>query len=444
MFNPLRSCLTSEDPKVIRIRQYTFAALGFLVMFGLLLAVVFYFEVKPQAQKVAQDLPAKDIASGGSRIKPEELWRFQMEDDNKKLRKSLQDLQETIETSRKEQTAQEQRTSYELSLEKSLQELQGELKNKTAAPSPERLVSQPSSQSTSLNGLEGVAQSSNALIQKFSFGRSLEEPLMVKTVKNTLPAGAFVQSILLSGVDASASMNAAASPRPMLLRMLDHGTLPRAFKSDLKDCHITAAAHGDLSSERVYARLEKLTCTVRRTGEIIETQVAGYIAGPDGKDGIRGIVVSKDAAFLERSLIGGLFSGLSNIASPQNRQNMVNPYAAGNPKVDAPSVKDMFGSGMAQGATNALDRLSQYYINRAEQLQPVIQVAAGQMVDVVFIEGVAFGSQGVKDKIARVRQTNATSSTPPQPSYGRSFAPASSNSTADNTSSGPQTFPTGD
>lgn len=44
-------------------------------------------------------------------------------------------------------------------------------------------------------------------------------------------------------------------------------------------------------------------------------------------------------------------------------------------------------SGMAGGATTALDRLSQYYIDRAEQLQPVIQIAAGQMVDIVFTSG---------------------------------------------------------
>jgi hypothetical protein len=52
----------------------------------------------------------------------------------------------------------------------------------------------------------------------------------------------------------------------------------------------------------------------------------------------------------------------------------------------------MFTAGMASGATTALDRLSQYYIDRAEQLQPVIQVAAGQVVDIVFTEGTAIGS----------------------------------------------------
>jgi conjugal transfer pilus assembly protein TraB len=134
---------------------------------------------------------------------------------------------------------------------------------------------------------------------------------------------------------------------------------------------------------------------VRKTGEIIETQVAGYISGPDGKAGIRGVVASKDGQFLARSFVGGVFAGLSNVANPQNHQTQTNPFAPGAKQPVAPNVGDMFTAGMASGATTALDRLSQYYIDRAEQLQPVIQIAAGQVVDIVFTEGTFIGSQTV-------------------------------------------------
>jgi hypothetical protein len=50
--------------------------------------------------------------------------------------------------------------------------------------------------------------------------------------------------------------------------------------------------------------------------------------------------------------------------------------------------------------------LSQYYIDRAEQLQPVIQVAAGQVVDIVFTEGTFIGSQDVKEKIETQRDSS--------------------------------------
>ena len=172
-----------------------------------------------------------------------------------------------------------------------------------------------------------------------------------------------------------------------------------------------ASAYGDLSSERVYARLEKLTCIERKSGEIIETQVAGYIAGSDGKAGIRGIVASKDGQFLARSLVGGVFAGLSNVANPQNRQAQGNPFAPGGNHISPPNIGDMFTAGMASGASTALDRLSQYYIDRAEQLQPVIQVAAGQVVDVVFTEGTFIGSQDAHAEIRNQKSSTAENNT---------------------------------
>lgn len=234
------------------------------------------------------------------------------------------------------------------------------------------------------------------LIQKVTLGLTEElHHKLAKTAETTIPAGAFAKTVLLSGLDASSAMNASSDPRPMLLRIIDHGTLPRRFQNDLKDCHCTAGAYGDLSSERVYARLEKLSCIDRFTGEIVELQVSGYVSGSDGKAGIRGIVASKDGQFLARSLMGGMFAGLSNIANPQNRRAQVNPFfgtsavggGATGAQPSGPSMGENFISGMAGGATTALDRLSQYYIDRAEQLQPVIQIAAGQVVDIVFTEG---------------------------------------------------------
>ncbi|OJW49661.1 MAG: hypothetical protein BGO67_03910 [Alphaproteobacteria bacterium 41-28] len=261
---------------------------------------------------------------------------------------------------------------------------------------------------------EGQRDQTESLIQKVSLGLT-ENPKhkIPRTVDTIIPAGAFAKTVLLSGLDASSAMTASSDPRPMLLRVIDFGTLPRRFQSDLKDCHCTASAYGDLSSERIYARLEKLTCVTRKTGEIIETQVAGYIAGSDGKAGIRGVVASKDGQFLARSLVGGMFAGLSNVANPQNRQTQGNPFLPGS-QPSPPNMGDLFTSGMASGATTALDRLSQYYIDRAEQLQPVIQVAAGQVVDIVFTEGTFIGSESVKTNIEKTREESRASSTPQQ------------------------------
>jgi conjugal transfer pilus assembly protein TraB len=54
-------------------------------------------------------------------------------------------------------------------------------------------------------------------------------------------------------------------------------------------------------------------------------------------------------------------------------------------------VKDMMKHGAGKGVQNALDKYADFYIKRAEQVQPVIQVAAGRQVNIVFTEGVSIG-----------------------------------------------------
>ena len=72
---------------------------------------------------------------------------------------------------------------------------------------------------------------------------------------------------------------------------------------------VTAAAHGDLSSEKVYARLRTMTCAGREPGTVVESEVAGFIAG-SGKTGVRGPVVSREGALVEKTFRAGLVSGV--------------------------------------------------------------------------------------------------------------------------------------
>lgn len=240
-------------------------------------------------------------------------------------------------------------------------------------------------------------------IRRVALNLTQKENNVLKTVDSHIPAGAFVEAVLLSGLDASASLNASSDPRPVLLRLTGKGNLPRKFKSDLKDCHLTASAYGDLSSERVFARLEKLSCTEVLTGELVETEVAGFIAGSDGRAGIRGIVISKEGPYLSRSLIGGVLSGLSDVANPENQRTLT--FGGGGiANVDPLNPGELFVSGVGRGTSKALNRLADYYINRAEQLQPVVEIPPGQEVTVIFTEGVFFGSSAVKQELSKNRE----------------------------------------
>ncbi len=224
---------------------------------------------------------------------------------------------------------------------------------------------------------------------------------LLKTTDNTIPAGAFAKAILLGGVDASTSIQSASDPRPVLLRVTDPGTLPRKFKSDLKGCHVLAASYGDISSERVFMRLEKLTCIERKTGEVVEMNVQGYVAGEDGRAGLRGSVVDRAGESMRNALIGGFFSGMGSFLSQAHNPitfSPMNGLAQTNPLNNEAIIK----SGVAKGTSNALEKYADFYIKRAEQLQPVIQVAAGRPVDIVFSQGLAFGDSAIRHAVGKI------------------------------------------
>jgi Bacterial conjugation TrbI-like protein len=224
---------------------------------------------------------------------------------------------------------------------------------------------------------------------------------LLKTTDNTIPAGAFAKAILLGGVDASTSIQSASDPRPVLLRVTDPGTLPRRFKSDLKGCHVLAASYGDISSERVFMRLEKLTCVEGKTGEVVEMNVQGYVVGEDGRAGLRGSVVDKAGESMRNALVGGFFSGMGSFLSQAHNPvtfSPMNGLAQTNPLTNEAILK----SGAAKGTSNALEKYADFYIKRAEQLQPVIQVAAGRPVDIVFSQGLAFGDSAIRQTIGKI------------------------------------------
>jgi conjugal transfer pilus assembly protein TraB len=223
----------------------------------------------------------------------------------------------------------------------------------------------------------------------------------LKTTDNTIPAGAFASAILLGGVDASTSIQSSSDPRPILLRLTDPGTLPRHFRSDLCGCHVLAASYGDISSERVFMRLEKMTCTEVKTGEIVEMNVSGYVAGEDGRAGLRGTVVDRAGESVRHAAIGGFLGGIGNFFSQPNNP-LTYSLNSGLAQTNAMTGGDLFKHGVAKGTGTALEKYADFYIKRAEQMQPVIQVQAGRIVDIVFTQGVSFEDSAARSALVSV------------------------------------------
>lgn len=213
--------------------------------------------------------------------------------------------------------------------------------------------------------------------------RSSEDREQPQSHETYLPAGSFVRGVLLAGVDAPASTQAQSNPHPVLIRVKDLATLPNRFRSDVRECFITGAAYGDISSERAYIRTETLSC-VQKDGQVIEAKVNGYVTGEDGKTGMRGRLVTKQGQMLARALLAGALSGIGKGVAESYKTTSVS--ALGTTTTTDPDK--VVESGVASGIGNALDRLSKYYIDMAEKTFPIIEIDANRVVEVVFTRGV--------------------------------------------------------
>lgn len=208
----------------------------------------------------------------------------------------------------------------------------------------------------------------------------------IKHADSYFPTGAFGTAILLSGLDAPTGGAAKTQPVPVLMRLMDAGQLPNYFKSDVANCHIVGAGHGDIASERVHIRLETITC-VLSDGKIIEEKISGWVSGEDGKAGMRGKLISKEGALLAKSFLAGFPAGLGKSLSLQNRS--VSQSALGSVQTLDPdkAVEDGFTS----GASSAMEKLADYYMSRANEIYPIIEVDANRIGEVILNKGTDFG-----------------------------------------------------
>lgn len=397
----------------LKTRRHQMIMVGIACVGLGVLVIALVWALSQSDPDVKQDVLTKEthIETTGTRLDPQAVWVERLENEAQETQKKIEHLEKIItESVQHIQGKDEEIQSLKDEL-RSLLEMQKAIaehnnavvQTNHASTHPSHHDRGPRDGSMESKSPEHFYQPQQ-MIKKITLNFKSSSSNAKKTVENTIPAGAFAKAILLGGIDASTSIQAASDPRPLLLRVIDPGTLPRRFKSDLKNCHVLASSYGDLSSERVYMRLEKLTCTEPLTGEIIETDVAGYISGEDGRTGVRGTIVDRAGEVIRNSLLGGFLSGMSQFLGAQQQRSMypISPLGQAN----ALSPQAMLGAGAANGAGNAMEKYSEFFIKRAEQLQPVIQIAAGRTVDIVFTQGTPFGDSRVKKVLGRVREAS--------------------------------------
>ena len=349
----------------------------------------------------------KKLTTGASRISPQEAWVHDFTHKAEVTQKRMEALEQTLETLIKLNAKPETETPTSLTptpVGNLRTEIINSIESSHEIPHREDIQSlpmQPQNTTQVILRPHSTKGFKSKTLKKITLNlNNARQGSSLKTTDNNIPAGAFAEAVLLGGVDASTSIQASSDPRPILLRLTDPGTLPRRFKSDLDGCHVLAASFGDISSERVFMRLEKLSCVERKTGEILEMSIQGYVAGEDGRAGIRGSIVDRAGASMRNAMVGGFFSSVGKFLG-QARSPLLFSPTTGIAEQNPLSTNDILKQSAGNGMSGALDKYADFYIKRAEQMQPVIQIAAGRKVDIVFTQGFDFSDSALRKMLAK-------------------------------------------
>jgi len=221
-------------------------------------------------------------------------------------------------------------------------------------------------------------------------GRPQAPAIEVEDSPDYLPPNSYAPARVIVGVDASAGVASQTDPLPVVLRITG------AARSVVKDgkllttriqgCVVNGAARGDLSAEKVYVKLAKMTCD-QPGGRVAVSEVKGFISFA-GKTGVRGRVVSREGSLASQALIAGIVGGFGRGFSA-NANGLFSGLNVGTDgKRPSLSAGDIVQGGLGQGVGDAADTVSKYLIERAEQYQPVIEMPTGIDVEIVFLDGV--------------------------------------------------------
>ncbi len=160
----------------------------------------------------------------------------------------------------------------------------------------------------------------------------------------------------------------------------------RLLTTNIAGCLVNGAARADLSSEKVYVKLQRMTCP-QPGGRYAVSDVKGFIAF-GGKTGVRGRVVSREGALVGQAFLAGLAGGFGRGFSANTSSLMTGTNVSVNGQRPKLGAGEILEGGLGEGVATSADMVSKYLIERADQYQPVIEMPTGIDVEIVFLEGV--------------------------------------------------------
>ena len=407
--------LADEDSKTVQKRQNIFFFGGLSVLILVILGAVSMRSSFGSSNAVLQEAPLKKrtIDTARSSVDQKKVWVERLESEMDLIRKKNEQLEVLVDAMAKNQLGSHMNSGNQLNGGNQPRNFEPNQDALRMSDSAEELASHNPLQTlnathlskgvNTLNTGDSLASgyqqdisgdnnpyskaNTNKKTMTVSFKlEDLDHQKPKKSIDHYVPAGTFVKARLTSGVVASTAVGASSSPQPLHIEMTHFGNMPRGFKTDVKRCFLIGSAYGDLASERVFMRLETLSCIERKTGEIMELKIDGYVSGEDGANGMRGMIVDKSGPAMRNAFVGGFLSGVGGFLADAGRgTSQISPM--GITTQEALKAADILKGGAGKGVGNAMEKMADFYIKRAEQLQPVIEIEPGRSVDVVFKAG---------------------------------------------------------
>lgn len=212
--------------------------------------------------------------------------------------------------------------------------------------------------------------------------KKAKEP--VKEPAAYLPSGTMFEVVLLNGMDAATNAVAQKNPVPSLTRVKADAILPNFYVHDIKECFVLVAGYGSLSSERALMRTETFSC-VREGGKVIEAKLDGYVVGEDGRVGMRGRLVSKQGQLIAKSLASGVLSGFGQAVTPQSTPGL---NLNSGTSYQMPDMGAIASSALGRGFSDASKSASQFFLEMAKEMTPVVEIDAGRKATIILTKGV--------------------------------------------------------
>lgn len=385
--------LEEDSGKLVKWGQYkTF--FGIILVAGFLFVTIAYFmgsDENTKSEKVKEEVVS--LSDSTTHVTPQKIWLENAQNQINKMKEENEKLNQKIDqlSSSDVKKTKEGDPNYQ-ALQNQIEVLRKSLENNPAnvsSANPGRIFPTQNSKveggnnqnSVNVSNQDGIGIDTDML----QLQSQNENGIPKKNPDSFVPAGTFIKAVMLGAADAPAGVTSRADPKPLLFRVVDNGTMPNSKKSHLKGCFVTAAVVGDISSERGDIRLERLSCNFQMGDrvETVEQTIDGTVFGMDGKNGVRGTPVWREGALLTRAAIAGTLSGAASAVSQSYTTTSISPLG----NTQSVNNGEIAKYSLAQGGSNAMEKLAEYNIKRADQYHPIIQISAGQPVDLVILKG---------------------------------------------------------